>query len=322
LDGRFRVRALPLSDRLANAVWYRCRLPAPVQLVTGRFDLFHSPDFTLPPTLGKPAVLTIHDLAFLTVPDCAYPTLRSYLERVVPRSVARAAHVIAVSESTRRDVISRLGIPSNRVTTVVEGVGREFRPLGPEDRGRGLERLGIHTPYILSVGTLEPRKNYSRLLEAYSLLRQRGLSHALVIAGGLGWLYEPIFARLRELRLERHVTFLEPDDASLVALYSAADVFVYPSLYEGFGIPPLEALACGAPVACSNTSSLPEVVGEAALTFDPLEPEQMAEAIWSILSDDALRADLRRKGPARAALFAWERAAEETVQVYRQVARG
>lgn len=321
LDRRFRVRALPISDRLLNVVWHRWHLPVPAQIATGAFDLFHSPDFTLPPVLGKPTVLTVHDLAFLRTPDCAYPTLRAYLERVVPLSVRRASHVIAVSESTRNDLIDLLGVDPNRVTTVLEGVSPDFRP--SDDRAadtRKVAALGVDDEYILSVGTLEPRKNYVRLLEAYALLRQRGVRHRLLIAGDLGWLYEPIFQRLEELRLGEHVTVLRPDDSALIALYRSADVFVFPSLYEGFGIPPLEALACGAPVACSDAASLPEVAGDAAILFDPLDVPQIADSVWRILSDSRLQSDLRHRGPRQAASFTWDRAAEQTVQVYRQVA--
>jgi len=321
LDARFHVRALPVSDRVLNAVWHRSHLPIPVQWLAGHFDVFHSPDFALPPTLGSPSVLTIHDAAFLTRPDCAYPTLRAYLQQVVPRSARRATRIIAVSENTRRDVIALMGIAPERVITVFEGVPSHF---GPVTRGAALDRvreLGIHEPYILSVGTLEPRKNYVRLLEAYALLRKHGATQKLVIAGGRGWLFEPIFRRLTELELGQSVQLIDrPSDAALMALYSACDLFIYPSLYEGFGIPPLEALACGAPVVCSGASSLPEVVGDAALTFDPLDVEQIAASLQRVLSDEALRDDLRRRGRRQAAQFTWDRAACQTVEVYEAAA--
>lgn len=322
LDDRFRARALPISDRVTNAVWHRARLPIPVQAITGRIDLFHSPDFTLPPTWRTPSVVTVHDLAFLTVPECAYPTLRAYLETVVPRSIRRATRIIAVSESTKRDIVARIGVPPERVEVVYEGVSEPFAPgcAGHEDERQLLRAVGIDGPFLLSVGTLEPRKNYPRLLTAYRLLRDRGIDLPLVIAGGEGWLYEPVYAALDALALRPHVRFLTPDDALLVALYGQAAAFVYPSLYEGFGIPPLEALARGAPSAVSNTSSLPEVVGDAALTFDPTEPEAIAGALERLLTDTALADRLRRSGPPRAAAFTWDRAAAETHAVYEQVA--
>ncbi|HLJ68829.1 MAG TPA: glycosyltransferase family 1 protein [Chloroflexota bacterium] len=320
LDRRFRRRAIPASDRVMNAIWHRLRLPLPVQLFAGRFDLFHSPDFTLPPDLGKPTVLTVHDLAFLTVPECSYPTLQAYLAATVPRSVESATHVIAVSESTRCDLISHLGVAPERVTTVLEGVSPGFRPV--EDRAaaeRALAAAGVRLPYILSVGTLEPRKNYVRLLEAYAAARREGLSSGLVIAGRPGWLYEPILRRIDELGLSSAVTVLQPPDGLLPALYSFAELFVYPSLYEGFGLPPLEALACGAPVACSEASSMPEVVGDAALLFDPTDTMAITAAMLRLTTDQDLRRRMASRGPARAAALTWEAAAARTVALYRSV---
>jgi len=321
LDKRFRHRRIPVSDRVMNIVWQRARVPLPVQLLSGGFDVFHSPDFSLPPVWRKPSILTIHDLAFLAVPDCAYPSLRAYLEAIVPRAVARATKIIAVSEQTRVDLLDRLKVPDERVVKILEGVGPEFRQVErgvAEDR---LKDLGIERPFILSVGTLEPRKNYSRLFEAYAILRSEGLDRDLIIAGRPGWLYEPILKRVGELGLEGCVRFAAPDDSQLVALYNAADLFVFPSLYEGFGIPPLEALACGAPVACSCTSSLPEVVGDAALLFDPLNVEEIAECVRRLLTDAALRARLQTRGFEQAAKLSWSRAAEQTAALYAEVAR-
>jgi glycosyltransferase involved in cell wall biosynthesis len=322
LDERFRLRSLPVSDRITNAVWQRLRLPIPVQAITGSFDIFHSPDFTLPPTMGRPSIVTVHDLAFLTVPQCAYPTLRDYLAEVVPRSVRRASQIIAVSQRTAQDLVERLGTDPERIEVIHEGVSRWLRPSTSGDAagelGHGLVGKG---PYILSVGTLEPRKNYVRLVEAFAALRARGLDHKLVIAGRKGWLYEPIFERVRELKLERKVLFVEPGDPELLALYRTAAVFVYPSLYEGFGIPALEALACGIPVTCSSASSLPEIVGEAALLFDPEDVEAMAASIERLLSDEGLAQALRWAGPIRAGKFSWAEAAQKTERLYREVAR-
>ncbi len=319
LPRRFRVKSFPVSDRIINALWHRARIPLPVQVATGKIDLFHSPDFTLPPTWGCPTVLTVHDLAFLRVPECAYPTLRAYLERVVPRSAKRATRIIAVSESTRHDVVELLGIPPDRVSVVYEGVNARFlRPADPERAGALVRAAGVSQPYILSVGTVEPRKNYVRLLEAYARLRERGVEHSLIIAGRLGWLYEPILARVDALGLQTHVAILQPDDNTLAALYALADACIFPSLYEGFGIPVLEALAIGAPVACSNASSFPEIVGGAAAMFDPCDVEAMANATERILSDGERRGELAALGPKRASQFSWDRAAEDTVHVYRQ----
>lgn len=318
LPASARVRALPLSDRVTNAIWHRARLPIPVELFLGKLDLFHSPDFTLPPTWTAPSVLTVHDLAFLTVPDCAYPTLRVYLETVVPRSARNADHIIAVSHSTRRDVINRFGIAPEKVTTVYEAAGPEFYPETTERVELALREIGVDRPYILAVGTLEPRKNYARLFDAYARVLELGAHQDLVVAGRPGWMFQPALDRIAALGISDHVRIVQPDDSQLRALYSAADAFVYPSLYEGFGIPVLEALACGAPVACSRTSSLPEVLGDAGLCFDPRSVEEIAHVILRLLGDTDLCASLRRRGPQRASTFSWQRAAEETAAVYRQ----
>jgi glycosyltransferase involved in cell wall biosynthesis len=318
LGRRFAVRPVPLSDRITNAIWHRAQLPVPVQAATGSFDVFHSPDFTLPPVGNRPSILTVHDLAFLRVPECAVPSLRRYLEQVVPASVRRATAVIAVSESTRRDLIELIDVPEERVHVIHEAAGVRVGPGNGPDAD-ALPALLRERPFILTVGTIEPRKNYPRLLEAYAALRRRGVEHALVIAGARGWLYEPVFVSLDRLRLRPHVYLVRPDDRTLAALYRAADVFVYPTLYEGFGIPPLEALSAGCAVACSSSSSLPEVVGEVALLFDPNRAEEIAAAVERILSDSALAARLRAAGPAQAARFSWERAAAETHALYRQV---
>jgi glycosyltransferase involved in cell wall biosynthesis len=226
-----------------------------------------------------------------------------------------------VSESTRRDVIDLLSVPPERVSTVLEAAGSIFQTIVGRNAARTHVRdMGIRDPYLLTVGTLEPRKNYSRLFEAYALLRQRGVEKRLVVAGRRGWMYEPALRSLAGLGLESDVTIVQPSDQQLAALYMCADVFVYPSLYEGFGIPLLEALSCGIPVACSNSSSMPEVVGDAAVLFDPLDVTAIADAISSILNDPGLHSALCKRGPWRAALFSWDTAAEKTLQVYREAA--
>ncbi|MFQ6057444.1 MAG: glycosyltransferase family 4 protein [Anaerolineae bacterium] len=341
----FRLRTVPLTDRHLAILWHRLRLPLPVDLLTGPVDLFHSPDFTLPPLWQGKAIVTIHDLSFLRYPQGAEPNLRAYLERVVPRAVARADLVLADSQSTKKDLIELLGVESDRIEVVYPGVEARFRPLDDEDLlARVRARYGLDAPFILSVGTLEPRKNFVRLIEAYALLRERAaIPHRLVIAGGKGWLYEGIFARVEELGLEDDVRFLGfvPDE-DLPALYNLADLFVFPSLYEGFGLPPLEAMACGTPVVTSNVSSLPEVVvtsahagpeygraqrqasvsarqGEAGLMVEATDVEGLAEAMERALGDRTWREEAVQRGLAQAGKFTWRAAAEKLVGLYEKV---
>ncbi len=321
----FSRRILPLSDRHLAILWQRVRLPLPVELFTGRVDVFHSPDFTLPPVWRARTVVTIHDLSFIRHPECFSKPLLEYLLASVPRAVRRADFLLADSASTRQDLIELLGAAPERVAVVYPGVEAHFGPA--EDAARleaCLARYAVRRPYILGVGTLQPRKNFARLIRAYHLLRQRhGIPHRLVIAGAKGWLFEEIEETIRTLRLEEwvQITGFIPDE-DLPALYQGADVFAFPSLYEGFGIPVLEALACGTPVVASNTSSLPEAAGEAALLVDPEDVEALAEALWRLLVDSPLRNALRARGFEQVKRFSWAGSAQKVRSIYRHLVEG
>ena len=321
----FHLKPIPLSDRELNIVWHRLRLPLPVELITGPVDVFHSPDFTLPPVWRARTVLTVHDLSFLRVPECFTGALRRYLEQVVPRSVRRADQVIADSESTKRDLVELLGTPAGKVTVIYSGVEPRFRPIADQSTLEAVRRrYNLPERFILSVGTLQPRKNFITLIEAFSRLKLEdggwrledgGLK--LVIVGGRGWLYEEIFSRVEALGLQGEVLF--PGfvaDEHLPVLYNLAEVFALPSLYEGFGLPPLEAMACGTPVVTSNASSLPEVVGDAGLMVEPMDVEGLAAAIGCVLEDGDLRREMVQRGLARAREFTWGRAARQLLEVY------
>lgn len=304
---------LPVTERYLWIAWHRLALPLPPDLLAPRLDVFYNPDFVLPPLAYAAGVCTIHDLGFMTVPECSFPTLRELLLRAVPRSLERARLVIAVSEHTRRDLVRLLGVDPGKIRVAGNAVDALFRPVR-DDTWRATERRRLASllggdpgeRFLLAVGTLEPRKNLTLLLEALALLRDRGRTPTLVVAGREGWLYEPIYERIDRLRLQSQVRFLRgPDDRDLLALYNLAGVMVFPSLYEGFGVPPLEALACGAVVVCSSSSSLPEVVGDAALLVDPYDPDALARAIERALDDDRMREELSRRGPPRARRFQW-----------------
>ena len=316
------LRTVPLSDDWLARIWHRLRLPIPVEAVVGRVDLFYSPDFVLPPTLPRTrTVLTVHDLSFLHYPDHFVPKLVRYLESVVPRSVARADRVLADSEATRADLIRLLGVPPEKVEVLYSGVDPRFRPEPePGERERLKARYGVgDQPYVLSVGTLQPRKNFVRLIRAFARLRSATLRLAprLLIAGGRGWLYEEVLEEA-ERRGDRVRLLGFVDDADLPALYRNARLFVFPSFYEGFGLPVLEAMACGVPVVCSSASSLPEVAGDAALLVDPHDEEGLAAAMERALADETLRAEMRARGLQQAARFTWDRAARQLLSVFDQ----
>ena len=306
-----------LNERWWNRIWYRLCLPLPVEWAIGPVDVFHAPDFTLPPVRrGTRTVVTVHDLSFLHLPHCFEPALLAYLTVHVPRAVQRADRVLADSESTRQDVIALLHVPAGRVHTVYPGVEPRFRPI---DDARELERVrhkyDLPRRFILSVGTIQPRKNYGGRIEAFARLRARDVS--LAIVGGRGWLYEGIFQKVHDLHLQERVLFPGfVDDADLPTLYNLAEVFVLPSLCEGFGLPLLEAMACGTPVVAANNSSLPEAVGEAGLLVDAHDTEALCDALARLLDDAALRQTLIQRGRSQAARFTWARAARALLETY------
>jgi glycosyltransferase involved in cell wall biosynthesis len=304
-------------------LWHRLQLPFPVEVFTGRIALYHATDFTLPPTLpGTRTLLTVHDLSFVRAPETATPVLKAYLDQVVPRSVRRAAHVLADSQATKDDLMELYGTASEKITVLLSGVDRRFQP-EIEDGARHQVRKRYNipdNPYILSVGTVQPRKNYARLIEALPALGPAYQEYHLVIVGGRGWLESPIYQTVHDLGLAERVHFTGfVDDSDLPALYIEAACLAYPTLYEGFGFPVLEAMACGTPVVTSNVSSIPEVAGDAALLVDPYDVEALAAALRQILADEALRQDLRARGLKQAAQFTWERSARTLKHVYQRM---
>jgi glycosyltransferase involved in cell wall biosynthesis len=324
LPPSFHVTRLPFHDIWLARLWQRAQAPLPVDWVTGPIDLFHSPDFTLPPVRrGTRTLLTVHDLSFVRDPASAAPGLRDYLNVVVPRSVARADHILADSAATKTDLLELYQTPSDKISVLYCGIQASFRPVTNSAMLAAVRQaygLGA-APFILAVSTLQPRKNYTRLIQAFARLNRPEVR--LVIAGGKGWLFEEIFAEVERLRLKARVLF--PGfvaDADLPALYSAARVLAYPSLYEGFGLPMLEAMACGTPVVASTASCLPEVAGDAAWLVPPTDVDALAQALDQALSDETARAEMRLKGQARAAQFSWANSANQLLRIYRELVVG
>jgi len=301
----FSLRSLPITDWHLAVVWQRMCLPIPIEWFTGRADVFHSPDFLLPPVRRARTVLTVHDLSFIRCPECFH------------------GPVLADSESTRQDLLELLHVQEDRVFVVYPGVESRFVPQedGPSRRDV-MRRYGIRRPFILGLGTLQPRKNFPRLIRAYDLLRrERHISHQLVIAGAKGWLYNDIGETIDALGLREDVLlpgFIADDD--LPALYSAADVFAFPSIYEGFGIPVLEAMACGTPVVTTRVSSLPEAAGDAALLVAPEDVEALAEAMWQLIDDRTLRHEIQDRGFRQTSQFTWTQAADKVRRIYHNLA--
>lgn len=287
-------------------------------------DLFHATDNLLPRLTHSQSVLILYDLAFRLYPE-AFTRLNRWFQALTMGMFLRTADaVMAISESTKKDAMRLYGIDESRLTVVYGGVNPRFQPASPGEVASTRSRYGLPEHYILFVGSIEPRKNLSTLLTAFSALKQQSPeadSLKLVAAGKKGWIYAGFFQRLRELGLEEEVVlpgFVADED--LPALYTASDLFVFPSWYEGFGLPVLEAMACGAPVVCSNAASLPEVAGDAALLVSPDDVRGLREAISRALTDLTLRNELIERGFRQAARFTWERAAQQTLAIYENVA--
>ena len=286
-------------------------------------DLFHATEHLLLPLRFTPTVLTVHDLIFRHLPEHHKPLNRWYLNLTMPLYCRRASHIIAISECTERDLITAYGLPPEKITVIYEAADPRFGPRPPKVVAAARTRYGLPDRYLLFVGTIEPRKNLARLLAAFERIHAERLSDALVIVGKRGWLYDDFFARLEQSSARDAVIlpgYVPNDD--LPTIYAGAQALVFPSLYEGFGLPVLEAMACGTPVVASNASSLPEVGGSAALYFSPTQVEAMVEAVCRLLRDADLRGSMRTEGLNRAAEFSWRSTAAKTRTVYDALLQG
>jgi alpha-1,3-rhamnosyl/mannosyltransferase len=288
-----------------------------------RLQLYHEPNF-MAYRFNGPAVVTVHDLSWVHYRETQPAARVRELERMMPQTMRTAAHVVVNSEFIRQEVIAYYGIEQERISTVLLGVADEFQPRNAEQCAQVLQRFGLqYGRYILAVATLEPRKNLDTLIAAYAqipdALRSR---YPLVIAGMRGWGESLVSANLKQMiaRGEVRLTGYVPQE-DLPLLYAGARVFAYPSLYEGFGLPPLEAMACAVPVIASRRASLPEVVGDAGILVEAMDDVDIAEQMRKVIEDDALHSRLAQLGQARAQTFSWNQCAAETLALYQQVLR-
>lgn len=313
----------PLRQSQVRLLWEQLALPLVARQASP--DVFHFLDHVMPiAPLAARTVVTIHDATPIRMPE-TFGALRGRYKGLMVRLSARlATRVIAISQATREDLIKLAGAPPNRIRVVYNGVNPVFRPISqPEVLAAVRARNGLPDRFLIYVGTIEPRKNVDRILEGYALARKRhGVRVPLVLVGQRGWLYDGALKLPDQLGIREHIVLTDYIPlADLPAVYSQCEALVFPTLFEGFGLPPLEAMACGAPVITSNVSSLPEVVGDVGLLVNPLSTQEIAAAIHRVLTDQELRARLAEAGPRRAGQFTWDRAARETVAVYEEAAR-
>lgn len=317
-DPRLHARASPfvLQRPSRRILWQHSIFP--LLLWQDRVRLLHATMNVAPWWSPCPVVVTVTDLAFRRYPQVHPPGRRLYLGLLTRWTARRARAIIAISEYTRQEVVRLLGVPAERIQVIYLGVDSDFRPL-PQDQVESFRRQrGLPDRYFFYLGNLEPRKNLPRLVEAYGRIRDCGVP--LVLGGPRGWGYADLFQTVEKLDLAGQVLFpgFVPRE-ELPLWYNAAEALVYPSIYEGFGLPPLEAMACGTPVVASAASSLPEVIGQAGLLVDPQDVAGLAAALRQVLTDQALRGELRRRGLEQARRFTWEKMARETVELYRRL---
>ncbi|MCC7355734.1 MAG: glycosyltransferase family 4 protein [Anaerolineae bacterium] len=299
--------------------WEQWELPRRVR--AARAQVLHLTGFGAPIRRPCPTVLTVHDLIGYLFPANLPPVARFYWARWLPFSVRFAGRIIADSEHTRGDLQRLLSIQEERITVIPLAADERFRPItDPVVRADVRDRYDLPSSFILYVGTLEPRKGLDTLVNAFAALAG-DFPHALVIAGKKGWYTLPLFRQVEALGLRHRIRFTDyVDDADLPVVYNLADIFVFPSRYEGFGLPPLEAMACGVPVVSSNAASLPEVVGDAGVLVSPDNVEALAAAMRQLLVNEAQRMDLCARGLTRASRFTWEETARQTARVYEGLA--
>ena len=322
--GRFPgVREVVIPGKAPLARLWREHVLLPLACRRERVDLLHCPKSAIPLlSPGCPVAVTLHDLIPVKHPELEKRAAHLYWRLHIPRAAKRSDLVITISQWAKQEIIAEYGVPAERVAVVMQSFDPDMlEPRDPATSRQIRANYGLPAEYILYVGTIQPRKNLGTLIEAYDELRRTmAAPPKLVIVGRKGWLYDDLFARISELGLEDAVIFTGfVPDAELPYLFDGARVFAYLSLLEGFGRPPLEAMACGVPVVASNTTAIPEVVGDAGITVPPRDVAAVAAALQAILTDDNRAENVRRRGMAQARRFSWDAAARETLALYRSL---
>jgi glycosyltransferase involved in cell wall biosynthesis len=305
----------------SHQLWY-LYLPLGLNDISKKVDIVHC--INAEPIYLKPKnaklINTIYDIIPYLFPETYTFSTSFRFKCILPITLKISDKIIVISHHTKKDIIKHFKIPEDKIKVIHLAANENYKPLKENEINKVRKKYNLNYPFILYVGGLEPKKNIPTLLKALYKLKKQGIEHKLVITGEKRWKYKSIFETMEKLNLQRDVIFTGyvPDE-DLPALYNAADLFVYPSLYEGFGLPPLEAMQCGTPVITSNTSSLPEVVGDAGIMVNPYDVDELANEMYEVLTNDGLRDELSKKGLERAKLFSWKKCAEETLKVYEEV---
>jgi glycosyltransferase involved in cell wall biosynthesis len=284
-----------------------------------KVDIHHAHNFFLPYKLHTPSVVTIYDMVYKLYPETMDQDNLDLLNKIMPRSVRDSTKILTISENSKREISEILNIDPNKISIAYPGFDPNiFKVIAPEYTQHHLDSLKIKKPFILYLGTLEPRKNIERIIDAYASLTSYHKTFDLVLAGSIGWKSESIFERIEKYNLKENVHITGYiSQSEQVALYNRATCFVFPSLYEGFGMPALEAMACGCPVIASNASSLPEVVGNAGLLVDPLNTDELSAAIQKVLDDESLQLPMKIKNQTQVQNFSWQNTAESVLNLYK-----
>lgn len=309
------------ENHIVGDLWESFYLPR--LLLNKGVDVFHGPAFMIPlRSTGFRTVVSIHDVVAFTRPETVPRKYALYMKLLLRQVVRKVDKIIAPSISTKNDLVKYLYTPEEKIHVIYDAVSPKYCPTAPGyDREEIKRKFGIRNKYIFFAGNLEPRKNLIRLMEAFSMIRSKlGEDYQLVICGKKGWLYKNILQTYERLRMNNDIVLTNyVGEKDLLNLYRSADIFAFPTLYEGFGFPPLEAMGCGVPVIASNVSSLPEIVGDAALMVDPLNTREISEAILTLTRSESLRNELKEKGLRQSARFSWEDTARKTLDVYASV---